>query len=65
MNTILTMINSRGRTVLAKESVCGLFPVQYVNNTQAAKKLSQMGDGWEILRPSMFGRGLQIARKVT
>jgi hypothetical protein len=62
---ILTAVNRRGRTVLAKHSIAfGTFPVQYANNKQAQKKLEELGDGWEILQPPMFGRGLQIAKKL-
>lgn len=61
-NEIFTMVNARGRIVLTKKG--GDFPTQYANDTQAKKKLAQLGDEWEILRPGMFARGLQIAKKV-
>lgn len=61
-NEIFTMINAKGRTVLTKKG--GDFPTQYANDTQANKKLAQLGDEWEILRPGMYARGLQIAKKV-
>ena len=62
MNNIKTMINTRGREVVCKENTN--FPIQYANDTQALAKIEKLGEGWEILRPSMFARGLQIAKKL-
>lgn len=48
MKPIETVILHNGREVLAKRTMGELWAVTYANETQAKRKIEQLGPGWTL-----------------